>query len=214
MEKRTVADIVGPWIDPDFNSSLIERCRNNWSIPVGLVTNYVLATFIRQRIALNIVVPEAQRRIVAGFEDGSEILDDELSIAIAEILPNQVPPIVDVSPWMRQPLSVNEALDRIDELSGFDICVRGLLTFEFEDVSITHLPRADRRDVYKSSIWLSTGCGALGFDEKRCKTLSGKIVVVEGKLFKPEPPLGGCGHMGLWPAELLARTLERDSSNC
>lgn len=115
-----------------------------------------------------------------------------------------------VSTQMRQALSVNEALDRIDELVGSDICVRGLLSFEFEDISITHLPRADRRDGYLSSIWLATGCGALGFDEKRCKSLSGKIVVVEGTLFKSEPPFDGCGHMGLWPAELLARTLERE----
>lgn len=111
---------------------------------------------------------------------------------------------------MRQPLSVNEALDRIDELAGSDIYVRGLFSFEFEDISITHLPRADRRDGYMSSIWLSTGTGALGFEDERCKSLSGKIVVVEGTLFKSEPSLHGCGHMGLWPAELLARTLERE----
>lgn len=106
---------------------------------------------------------------------------------------------------MPQPLSVNEALDRIDELAGADICVRGLLSFEFEDVSITHLPRAERGEGYKSSIWLSTGNGALGFDQKRCQSLSGKIVVVEGTLFRPGLTVG-CGHMGLWPAELLART--------
>lgn len=54
----------------------------------GTISNYVLATFICQRIALSIVVPEAQRRIVAGIEDGTEILDDERLIAISEILPN------------------------------------------------------------------------------------------------------------------------------
>jgi len=88
MEKRTIADIVGPWIEPDFNSSLTERCRNNRPVPVGTISNSVMATFIRQRIALSIVIPEAQGRIVAGFEDGTEILDDELLIAISEILPN------------------------------------------------------------------------------------------------------------------------------
>ena len=89
MEKRTVAEIVGPWVEPNFNSSLIERCRNNWYVPVGQITNYVLATFIRQQIALNLVVPEAQRRIASGFEDETEIIDDELSIAIAGILPRE-----------------------------------------------------------------------------------------------------------------------------
>jgi hypothetical protein len=109
---------------------------------------------------------------------------------------------------MPNPLSVNEALKRIDELAGSDICVRGLLTFEFENVSITHLPRAERYDGGMSSIWLSTGHGALSFNQDKCKSLSGKIVVVEGTLLKPRPPFAGCGHMSLWPAELLARTLD------
>jgi hypothetical protein len=91
MEKRSIADIVGPWIDPDFNSSLIARCRDNWSKPVGELTNFVLATFIRQQIALNLVVPEARRRIEAGYTDETEILDDELTLAIAGILPNEEP---------------------------------------------------------------------------------------------------------------------------
>ena len=89
MEKRTVAEIVGPWVEPDFNSSLIERCRNNWYVPVGQITNYVLATFIRQQIALDLVVPEAQRRIASGFEDETELYDGELSVAIAGILPSE-----------------------------------------------------------------------------------------------------------------------------
>lgn len=120
------------------------------------------------------------------------------------------PLIVKVSSQMARPLSVNEALDRIDELVGSDICVRGILSFEFEDVSISHLPRAERRDGEMSSIWLSTGNGALGFDQERCRSLNGKIVVVKGILSKPELPFEGCGHMSLWPAELLSRTLERE----
>ncbi|MES2016652.1 MAG: hypothetical protein V4484_09160 [Pseudomonadota bacterium] len=91
MENRAVADIVGPWVEPDFNSSLIERCRANWSVPIGEITNYVLATYIRQRIALDLVVPEAQRRIASGFTDETEILHDELALAIAGILPNGEP---------------------------------------------------------------------------------------------------------------------------
>lgn len=91
MEKRAVVDIVGPWIEPGFNSSLIEHCRDNWSMPVSEIANYVLATFIRQHLALDLVIPEAQRRITSGFTDESEILDDELEIAIAGILPSDQP---------------------------------------------------------------------------------------------------------------------------
>jgi hypothetical protein len=91
MEKRTVADIAGPWVEPKFNSSLIERCRDNWSVPVGEITNYALATFIRQQIALGLVVPEAQRRIALGFSDDTEILDDELALAIKGIFRTDEP---------------------------------------------------------------------------------------------------------------------------
>ncbi|MGO4377656.1 hypothetical protein [Pseudoduganella sp. RAF53_2] len=91
MEKRAVADIVGPWIEPCFNSSLFERCRENWLVPVGEISNFVLATFIRQQIALGLVVPEAQRRIASGFTDETEILDDELELAIKGILPIDEP---------------------------------------------------------------------------------------------------------------------------
>lgn len=84
MASRCVADVEGPWVEPDFNSSLIERCRSNWSVPVTEVSNYVLATFIRQRIALGLVIPEARRRIEAGFTDDTELYDEELSVAVSE----------------------------------------------------------------------------------------------------------------------------------
>jgi len=72
MKSLSVADVEGPWVDPNFESSLIERCRENWSVPVSKVSNYVLATFIRQRIALCLVVPEAKQRIAAGYIDDTD----------------------------------------------------------------------------------------------------------------------------------------------
>jgi hypothetical protein len=83
MNARCVADIEGPWVEPDFESSLIERCRINWSVPVSDISNYALATFIRQKTALSLVVPEARRRLAEGFEDGTELYDEELTVAIA-----------------------------------------------------------------------------------------------------------------------------------
>jgi hypothetical protein len=73
MQPLSVADVIGPWVDPEFESSLIERCRDNWSVPVVEVSNYVLATFIRQRLALQLVLPEAKRRLEANYMDGSEL---------------------------------------------------------------------------------------------------------------------------------------------
>lgn len=85
MEHRSVADIEGPWIEPEFNSSLIQRCRENWAVPIRQVTNLVLATFIRERIGLSIVVPEAKRRVEARYDDDSEMYDGQLASALANL---------------------------------------------------------------------------------------------------------------------------------
>lgn len=109
--------------------------------------------------------------------------------------------------------TVNEAIDLLDGLAGKDIKVRGLFTFEFENVSINHVPLFERGEGYASSLWLSVGTGSLSFDQQACKSLNGKVVIVEGTLLKPAANLGGCGHFSLWPAEILARTLEREHAN-
>jgi hypothetical protein len=82
MESRSVADVAGPWVEPEFDSSLIERCRKNWSIPVGKLSNYALSTFLRQGFALEVVIPEGQRRLLANFVDDTELYDDELANAV------------------------------------------------------------------------------------------------------------------------------------
>jgi hypothetical protein len=109
---------------------------------------------------------------------------------------------------MVEPLTVNEAIENLATLAGRDVSIIGLFTFQFEDVSLNHWPRGEQRAGYQSSIWISTGMGSLQFDELACKRLSGKRVVVQGTLYQPDPKFGGCGHFSLWPAEILARTLE------
>lgn len=84
MDTRSVEDVAGPWVDPNFESALIERCRLNWSVPVVKISNYSLATFVRQRIALSLVVPEAKRRLATGYTDGTELYDEELATAVME----------------------------------------------------------------------------------------------------------------------------------
>jgi len=84
MEVRCIADVVGPWAEPDFESSLIARCRDNWLVPLGQMSNYALAMFIRQGFAWEITLPEARRRIAIGFIDDTELYDDELFVAVSE----------------------------------------------------------------------------------------------------------------------------------
>lgn len=109
---------------------------------------------------------------------------------------------------MIEPISVNEAIENLAALAGRDVSIIGEFCFDFEDVSLNHLPRTERDDGYRSSIWISTGSGVLRFDPHACKQLSGKRVVIEGTLLPPSPELGGCGHMSGWPAEMVARSLE------
>jgi hypothetical protein len=87
MKTQSVADIVGQWVDPDWDSGLIERLRRSWSTPINELSNEMLATFLRQRIATGIIMQEAIRRLETGFDDASEIYEGELAAAVSEVHP-------------------------------------------------------------------------------------------------------------------------------
>ena len=82
MNTRSVADIEGPWVDPDWKSGLIERCRKSWNIPIGELSNEMLATFLRQEIATVLILEEASRRLDAGIDEDSELYEGELAAAV------------------------------------------------------------------------------------------------------------------------------------
>ena len=81
----SIADIVGPWIEPEWDSGLIERCRFAWSKPLRDLTNEELATLLRQRIATEHLVPIATKRIEDGYDDDTEMYEGELAEAIQSI---------------------------------------------------------------------------------------------------------------------------------
>jgi hypothetical protein len=85
MEQRSAADVEGPWVEPGLESGLILRCKRDWRVPIPELTNEILATFLRQRIALALVVPEARRRLAAGLDDDSELYDGELASALNQV---------------------------------------------------------------------------------------------------------------------------------
>ena len=78
----SVADLLGPWVEPDWDSGLIERCRNAWSKPLRDLTNQELATLLRQRFAVEHILPIASQRVQDDFDDDTEIYDGELESAI------------------------------------------------------------------------------------------------------------------------------------
>ena len=81
-QPKCVRDIEGEWADVDFESGLIERCKEGWNTPISELTNELLATYLRQRIALVVVLPEAEKRLSEGFVDDTELYEDELLNAI------------------------------------------------------------------------------------------------------------------------------------
>jgi len=78
----TIEEILGPWEDPEFDSSLIQRCREAWSKPIKELTNQEISTFLRQKMVIEAIAPIAKERIASGVEDGTEAWDNELQQAL------------------------------------------------------------------------------------------------------------------------------------
>jgi hypothetical protein len=81
-DSRSVADLLGPWVDPNWNSGLVERCRRAWNKPLRELSNEELATLLGQRIATDQLLPLAESRVALGFDDDTELYDGELEAAI------------------------------------------------------------------------------------------------------------------------------------
>lgn len=104
-------------------------------------------------------------------------------------------------------LSVIEALLRIDSVLGLDISIEGTLSFEFENVALWQSIETLNKHDYRASIWLEVGTGAYAFNESVCAALHRKRVIVTGSMVGFNSNFG-FGHMNLWPAAFLARSLE------
>ena len=111
------------------------------------------------------------------------------------------------------PISINEALSRDSPTSESCISVEGILTFENENISISHWPKAERKDGYASSIWIEPDGVAFDFNQEALERWSGKRVVILGFLeFAEENTFDGCdngfGHFSLWRAQIRARRID------
>jgi hypothetical protein len=73
----SVADLVGPWVDPNSESGLVDRCRKAWSKPLRDLSNEELATFLRQRIAVEHILPIAKKRVEENVDDDTEMYTGE-----------------------------------------------------------------------------------------------------------------------------------------
>jgi len=76
--------LKGPGVDPGFESGLINRVRRSWDKPMKELTNEELATFLRQKIAVDHILPIAKERIETNYDDDSELYEGELLAAVKE----------------------------------------------------------------------------------------------------------------------------------
>lgn len=81
-DSQSIADLLGPWIQPDLDSGLIERCRIAWSKPLRDLSREELATLLRQRIAVEHLLPIARQRLQHDTDDDTEMYEGELESAI------------------------------------------------------------------------------------------------------------------------------------
>ena len=80
--RNTLAEILGPWQQPDFESGLIARCRNLWEKPIESFTNQEIVTCLQQGLAIDHLLPMAEERLQRRFEDDSELFDGQLAEAV------------------------------------------------------------------------------------------------------------------------------------
>ena len=88
MKNRSIADIEGPWNDVIWESGLLERCKNAWDKNLEHLTNEEIATFLRQRIALDYLLPIAYQRIESDYDDDTEMFEGELRAIVTKISQN------------------------------------------------------------------------------------------------------------------------------
>ena len=79
-----LADILGPWQQPDFESGLIARCRNMWAKPLESLSNHELVTCLQQDLAAEYVLPIAKKRLHEHVDDDTEFFEGQLTEAVAE----------------------------------------------------------------------------------------------------------------------------------
>ncbi len=82
MKPRSAEDVEGPWTDPQFDSGLIARCRKYWSSPVSEIPNAILATYLRQEIALELMIERARGYPWRGVHEkrGIRLVDTRRSV--------------------------------------------------------------------------------------------------------------------------------------
>jgi len=117
---------------------------------------------------------------------------------------------------MCNPISVNDAIDRLSELAGQRISLFGSLSLDFEGTCVSHIPKAERRgdgtSTYQSSIWVNFDIAAFKQLAQWLHQFDGRHVRLTGTLMPPLDGYEGCGHFSMWPAELVVTSIDNYST--
>ncbi|MCB1582181.1 MAG: contact-dependent growth inhibition system immunity protein [Marinicella sp.] len=85
---KSISDVEGPWVG-DTPTALTQRCKKYWNVPIKSLPNLMLATYLNQRIAVNYVLLEAEKRIEQERFDDAELFEGQLVEAIERARLNQ-----------------------------------------------------------------------------------------------------------------------------
>ena len=80
----SAAAIDGSWVESDWESGLVDRVRRWSDTPIPALPDAALALLLRQRIAVDAVLREAQRRLAGGRSDDSELYTGELAETVRD----------------------------------------------------------------------------------------------------------------------------------
>jgi hypothetical protein len=81
-DTRSVSDIEGPWTDPEASTGLIQRCKRYWNVAANQLPDLMVATYLEQEIATQLMIAEAERRLASGTNDDSELYEGQLAEAL------------------------------------------------------------------------------------------------------------------------------------
>jgi hypothetical protein len=79
-DSLTVLKIVGPW-SGDATTSLMQRCKYAWNVPLTELSDHMVATFLEQLIAVPEVLAQAERRLASEERDETEYFEGQLKEA-------------------------------------------------------------------------------------------------------------------------------------
>jgi len=84
-KQLSLFDIFGDCNKLGDSTSMVERIKLAWKKPLSELTNIELAALLRQRFAVEYVLPLARQRLIEETDDGTERCEGELQEQIEQI---------------------------------------------------------------------------------------------------------------------------------